>query len=122
VSLIEEKSLLRGAIVDLEQALIIVEHAAPLPGGTSRYMSIPDVEAKLARVCRAVREAIRGENEAPDRQTRKFWRGQRIRANTSRHTLAEVLGLLSGDPADDHYYDRLEAWEREALKPLGPAR
>lgn len=76
-------------------------------------LSTAEVEAKLVRVCQVRRMARHGERETTESDLRKFWHGIGRHAGIERETLAEVLGLLSGDPADEHYFDRLWAWEQE---------
>lgn len=119
-----------GATVDPESLLIALREVThqlekdlgkpdPCP------LSTAEIEAWLLRTCRAWRKAMDAELRIHrlQRQTeadlRKFWHGQVVRHSVTRVTLAEVLGLLSGDPADEHYYDRLQAWEQERLEQTG---
>ncbi len=113
-----------GATVDPESLLAALREACeqvakelgkpdPCP------LSTAEIEAMLLRTCELWRGAMDAEKNQADDELRKFWHGQGVRHNVTRHTLAEVLGLLSGDPADEHYYDRLQAWEQERLEQVG---
>lgn len=81
-------------------------------------LSTSEIEAKLLYVCQFRRMAIDAEQrhaKTGDKRLRKFWHEVARRMSVEREVLAEVLGLLSGDPADEHCFDRLQAWEQARL-------